>query len=431
MSENRIPDSHRPDSRKRPAAASQRPNSQRRPAGASQRPDSQRRPAGASQRPDSQRRPANSQRRPDSHRQSAPKRRRKSKAFRYGLLIYIFVLLFIFAGVLTYMWISLSDYQKRIDDETAQKELTVAMQKAPQLCFEDFYSNMTEEDWVDAWYSNYPYLFNSEAVVKRFVKDNITSHEPSFYKAPTYTSDSPVYLLKAGETNTALFYLKGSDLDWSVDHIELLIAGDDSMSCEVPKDAYVYCNEVMIDGSFITEEGHITSVPSYKDQLINPIAYDKYTITGLLEEGEITLESGLEDYDIATDIKGEYCFTLKNDAGLEYRDRADKFIKSLLYYYKMGKVETASNMNSVLSYVASGSEASKVIKQSYDGVLWRFSYPNIKYETSISPVYVAADNCYFVDVEYTSSEDENKAESYRVYFLNLGDGFKIYNFALN
>lgn len=358
-------------------------------------------------------------------------KKRSFKAFKNGLLIYIFILLFISIGILTYMWISLSSYQKKVDEENAAKEYSTNLQRAPQLYFEDYFANLSEDDWIDIWYENNPYKYNSKDEVRSFLKENILTCDKTLFKSADYFEAAPVYLLKCNDESIARFYLEGSALDWKVTKRELLLQGQNSSTIEVPNGTILSINSAPVDESFVTKEGHSVNVPSYKDQLNNPVSYSVYTVENLIAECDFNVESSNDNLDIVTDDSGVYCFALKSDAALSYKDKADKFIKALLYYYKMGKVDTSANLSAVTAQVAKGSEAATVIKQSYDGVLWRFSYPNITYQTETSPVYVLADNCYCVDVTYVSSEDTEKAESYRVYFLDLGDGFKIYNFALN
>lgn len=386
------------------------------------------------------RRPASSSR--NSGRNGAPrkntkrtygkKKSKKNKNFMLGVIIYASLLFVISIGVLIALWSSLSKYQKRIDEEDQQAALLQSLQRAPQEYFEKTVDGMTIEDWVKIWYETHPEHYDLEDDVKEFVKQNVVTKELSKWKAPEYTSENPVYLVKADDTPVAEFFLNGADFDWYVSKKEMLISGNESISITIPKECTPYINGIAIDDKYITDFQKTESVDKYEDSLTNPVEYKNYLVEGLVNQPAIaaTVDSG--EYQTSTDTKGNIYLTLSSEDAEAYKKKAESFIKSILVYFTMGSNNTGGNMTNALSYVAANSQASSIIRQSYDGVTWRSPGKSV-YETETSNVYKLADNAYCVDVLYsdtTSDNAEKVYEIYRVYFLDLGKGFQIYNFGL-
>lgn len=352
---------------------------------------------------------------------------RKKSFFKKGLSIYLFILCSIFIVILAILWSKLNNYQKEINNNESILEQEKLSKRAPQLLFENTYNSMTVDDWVNAYYETNPNSLNREEDIRNMINSSILSADTSLWKASDYTDNAPIFLVKEDDSEIAKFYITGKNNNISVTKIEILLKGSYSDEITVPASCTVLCNNKVLDIS-LAEDVDSNLPDDYKDDLINPVSYKRYKVNELLSEAEFTIESSDNSYTIDTDVAGNYYLVLSE--GSQYQSEAENFVKALLNFYSQGKTSASTNMATALNYVASGSTASSIIKQSLDGVLWR--YPtNISYETSFSDTYVIADNCYFVDIYYKDANSESdEKEIYRVYFINLGNGFKIYSFAM-
>lgn len=362
------------------------------------------------------------------------RKKKKRKLFKKLFIIYISVLGLCAITGLIMVWISLSNYQKGIDEAKEAEELQLSYQQAPQKYFEKYVKALDTDAWVTLWFEYYSEHFDSEATVRDYVNEHITNGEYTLFKSPDYTKASPAYLLKSNDVEVASFYLEGSELNWHVKDMKMYLTGDYACQVEIPNGGEIYCNDVVIDDQYITATDIFPDVPDYADKLNDPVKYNEYTINGLLAEPQLDFDSLSSKYATAQDSEGNYYYALKAEDSETYKNSARKLISSLLYYYSQGQTNTGANEAAVLSLLAPNCAAAKVIQQSYSGVIWRVTY-NTQFDISTSDVYVLAQNCYAVDVNYSrttnlsDNPDDNEGK-YRVYFLDLGNGFKIYNFEL-
>ena len=286
-------------------------------------------------------------------------------------------------------------------------------------------ATVNEDDWVQIYRSCKPDGLDKEEDIRELIENA----ELTNWKSPTYTENAPEFIIKNGEDLFARVKMTGSSLEYTVTSVDMEISGTQGDSITVPEGVIVYCNGVALSEEYRAEASSI-KLDGYEDSLNGKKAYYTYEVSGLLSKPELTLKTVNDEELIVTDKEGNYYIALNSDKVSNIKNDADSFIKSLLYYYKMGKTDLSENMESALSHVVSGSEAAKVIRQSADGVKWRYS-DTAKYETTASDVYVIADNCYVVDVTYIDTTKENpETLGYRVYFLDMGQGFKIYNFSM-
>ena len=368
------------------------------------------------------------------HNRKKKRRRKSKKLYKRLLIVYASVLGFAAIVTLILMWVSLSNYQKGIDEAKEAEELELSYQQAPQKYFEKYVAALDTNAWVTLWYEYYSEHFDSEDTVRAYVEEHITNGDYTLFKSPDYTKAAPSYLLKSNDTEVASFYLEGSQLNWHVKDIRMYLKGDYACTVEIPNGGEIYCNDVVIDDQYMTATDIYLDVPNYTDKLNDPVKYNEYTINGLLAEPQLDFDSLSEKYATAQDSDGNYYYALKPDSAETYKASARRFINSLLYYYSQGQTNTGANEAAVLGMLAPNSAAADVIKQSYSGVIWRVTY-NTQFDISVSDVYVLAQNCYAVDVNYmrttnlSDNNDDNEGK-YRVYFLDLGNGFKIYDFEL-
>jgi len=351
-------------------------------------------------------------------------------SFASALLIYIGILLLVIIGVLVYLWISLSKYQSGIDESAAQTEYEEKVSHAPQNVFMSYVSGLSETDWTNLWYETHPEHFDSSAVVNDIMNKTFINGDVNYYKSDDSTQENPRFLIKNSEGTLVVMTLTGSGTDYAVTDTEFMIEGDYASSVTAPKGSTVYINEIELGAEYITESVADVPMKEYSDSVNNPVVYDTYVINGLLSEPEIRIEG---DRSLVLDSDDRYKYVLSEDESGAIVDKADSFIRALLHYYWLGKSDSETNMNAALSKVASNSEASRLIRISIDGIIWRPSYPGVTCDISNGPVYVLADNCYCVDVSYVpygTAGSDIEAGAYRVFFLDTGKGMNIYNFEL-
>lgn len=361
------------------------------------------------------------------------RKKRKVNIFTFGrfMLAYSVILIVVAIGVIGYIWSSLANYQAGIDSDLAQGEEEKMAARAPQLTFQNYIAGMTLDDLVTAWKIQNPYCFDSDETIREYLQEKIFDIQYDSYKAVDYSDSKPKYVIKNGDESLAYFTLDSNSGEWSVSDVNIAISGNASAEVIAPVTMKVTCEGIEVGDEYLGQKYEI-EVDGYDDQLINPVSYGEFRINNLIKEGDIIPQSDKDNLDVAIDAEGKYQYILQS-GGDAYKQEAEGFINALLYYYSQGKNNVSANMANAVSYVASGSEASKIIRQSLDGVTWRRG-DNATYTTSTSDVYVVADNCYIVDVTYrkniNSEDEEVKDQIYKVYFLDLGSGFKIYSFGM-
>lgn len=360
------------------------------------------------------------------------KKRKKKKVSYYkrAVIIYCILLFIVIVVVSILLWNKLASYQRGVDDEAYKKDYKKLVRQAPQEAFENYYEGMTIEDWIGIWKNSQTYTFDDDATIKQFLEENITSKDVSLWKSPTSTESEPIYLLSDGDKVIAIFTLQGAELNWEVSNVELRVSANEACELTVPTGSIVSCNDVTLGAEHIANTVSLNELGEYAANLNNPVSYDVYSLAGMIKEPKLTVYIPDEKYVITTDVNGKYVIAANDSSMDTYKQQAEAFIKSLLHYYSYGKNSLSENMAAAISHVASDSEAARVIRSSLDGVRW-CNYDGANYETSVSQVYCLADNCYAVDVSYRNTNiEEPKTETYRVYFIDLGSGYKIYSFSL-
>jgi len=362
---------------------------------------------------------------------------RKKSGFRRGLFIWVIILVVLIGCGVAYEWKALSEYQAKQDAAAAEaaaaeesKALALAEARAPQNAFTDFVNSASADYWTDIWYEQNPNSMDRESDVKAFMESKFESDAVKYWKSPEYSETTPAYVIKNDDTTIATVTVTGSGLDWNVANVELLVKGTKDASIQAPKDCKVFCNDTELDSSFSTKDDSYFELTDYSSSLKNPVEWVTYTVTGQLFEPEINVEASADKTMVTTE-DGFLSYVLSAQSAQTYRDQAEALVKKVLYYYMQGGNNTNGNMWAVLNLLAKESQAYKLIYDSYNGVTWDTPYPNATYEVKASDVTIWADNCYSVDVSYhsegTVSGYTNVADgTYRVYFLDLGQGFAIY-----
>jgi len=345
-------------------------------------------------------------------------------------------------GVLGFLWTKLFLYQRDLDAGEAASENAVPTvskeecEEAAQNCFEETLAGMTMEDWVNNWYEAHPEHFDKQEDVENFLNERIINVGYECFKPVGYSVVSPEYLLMKDDAEIARFALTGSELNWTVDSVKIIPEGDQSFEVTIPDFCRLMINGAEVPAEYASGEKSIISVSDYDEVLINPVSFDKYTVNGLVAEideaTDVTVidENGNE---CIRAVDGEYLPICNDEGTAEYQQKADAFVSALLSYYSKGKENAEGNMAGVLSHVASGSAAAKIINNSLQGVIWRVADYSVAYGTTPSDVYKLADNCYCVDIAYETVSESTTYETgngvYRVYFVDEGNGFRITQFA--
>ena len=363
-------------------------------------------------------------------------RKKPASRFKKGFTIYIVVLLLLMAAVLYVLWRFLANYQKGVDEAAAaaaEKEAAELyardVHEAPQRAFEDFLATTDAEYWVDKWYESNPQSLDDRQKMTEALEGYFFGEDFACYKAESFTQEAPVYVLKSGETKLATVSMTGSELNWSVADVTLLLSGGESASVEVPDGCTVYCNGQVLDDSYRSQEHSYFDSDDFRDQLKNPVEWATYTIEGQFFAPELTAEAPA-DRTLYTTEDGIMGYVLSADAAESYQKQGEEFARALLHYYYMGGSNTYGNMAAVRALVVPNSPAYTLITDSANGVSWDSTYPNATYEATAQQVIIWADNCMSMDVTYhaegTTSGYTNVSDgTYRLYFVDNGNGFGI------
>lgn len=376
----------------------------------------------------------------------APPKKKKKDHFKKRFSIYLLILAIIFVVALIVLWVALSNYQSKVDAETAEAERIAAeaaeeaahkeaVYRAPQLAFESWYEQADADYWTDLWFTQNPQDISGRDFVRSFMEENFDHNTIEPFKAMEYTAEAPVYVLRQGEKALAHIHLTGSDVNWNVSNVEMDVKGEESASVRVAVGSKVYCNGVELGSEFAGAEESNFSYEPLKDKLVNPVSWTTYSIDGLLSKPElsVTPPAGCS---VTETAQGDFLLCLNDSEESEaYKTKAVNFVKAYLYYYMSGYNGTWGNLYNALAYLVNGTDAYQELFETYDGVCWNTAYGNIDTsKTEASGVVIWADNCYSVDVTYNADctlngEPIDYADAtMRIYFTNTDGSFIITNF---
>ena len=369
----------------------------------------------------------------------APPRPKKSKWFWIALALYLAVLLAVSGFLQNSLWRFLANSQAELNqqeaDRAARQALERALFQAPQLAFEDWQGGLTADYWTDLWYAKASSGLDVRESVREYMAERFAPGSIQAYKAAGFTEEAPVYVLKNGEDTLARVTLSGSELDWRVSEVELLIEGACSASVTVADSCRVFCNGREIGPEYAENAESRFRYDPLENRLEGAVAWVSYSVDGLLLEPELTVEPP-EGYSLILTEEGDYLLGPAGDTGT-YTEHSVNFVRAYLYYYMRGSSSTRANMNSVLRYLTPGTKAYQDILDTYNGVYWDYPYTGIDTsKTYAGNVLVWADNCFSVDVVYDADCISKGAQidyadaTMRIYFLNMGSGYVISNFEI-
>lgn len=368
----------------------------------------------------------------------------KSKYFK-GYGIYVLILTFVLIMVLAVLWFKLSSFQKDTEDggvsdtgsgtESMYSYSDEEIERAVQSAFTSYLEGMGETQWISLYRESHPECLENDNNISQFITEKIINSGYECYKDAEYSLNKPVYLLMKGDDILASFEMSGSDLNWSVAKADVLIEGLESFEAYVPADCILYINDNAVTGEDYIKDSQTASVSEYDEDLSNPTMWNHYVITGLIRQPEVysVRVEGNNGDSTRLSADGYYYRIINEENAASYSDTAEKFVRTLLDYYAKGKDNYESNMSAVLSYVASGSAAAAVIRETASGMEWMTPDYSVRYITVPSDVYILSDNCICVDITYSKENSEEEAQTeegiYRVYLLDAGNGYKIVQFA--
>ena len=359
--------------------------------------------------------------------------RKKRKWFGFILKIYLLILLVGTVGLQITLWVALYRSQRGMEREEAYKE---AVRQAPQLAFEKWQSEQTGDYWMELWYAKSPANeMETQERVSEYLEGLFAPGACEAYKDASYTAAAPVYLLKSGEQPLARVSLTGSELDWSVSNVELLVAGDKTATITVPTSCSVLFNGKPLDDQFKQPADSLLVYEPIKSQLEGPVSWVTYTVEGLLADPEVTVTPP-DRFATLQNADGAYLLTPAEDVDVsKYTENAVNFVRAFLNYYMNGYHDTWTNRSIVLKYLRDDTQAYQDVMDTYDSVSWASYYLSIDTsKTYAGDVIVWANNCFSVDVTYDADctmmgEPVDYANAtMRIYYRQTDNGYIISHF---
>ena len=351
------------------------------------------------------------------------------KVFKISLLTYIGILTLLSIVVLIVLWNKLSNYQKSVEapENSAAHELDDSLQKAQEY-FEGYADNLEIDDWVNLWKENCEVCYDSDEALKKAFTALLGTASQTRYRAVDYSPQVPSFVIKLGADNLAHFSLIREGEQWKMDKVSWCKKGRNA-TVTIPSDAKLFINGVEATNAFVSEGKSNIQLSRYEEDLINPINYLQYEVDGFWSDATFEVRTDL-NMDVFGNEDFMFCYSPKDDVKADYQSKAEGFVKALLDYSSGAHGTMSENRNRLFGYVAADSEAYRVINESYNGLLWVSHRPNVPFDIEVQQVIVLADNCFAVDVAYTKTEELEYFENgvYRVFFLDKGNGMKVYQF---
>ena len=367
---------------------------------------------------------------------------RSKRRFRRGLTAYVLIVLALIIGTLVYEWFALEKSQAKLDAEAAEeaaRKAAIAEQqahekavyRAPQLTFEAWKENADASYWADLWFAENDSPFDSRETVVDYMTQRFQAAEA--FRAMDYTAENPVYVLKDGTDTLARISLTGSELNWNVSDVELLIKGTESASVRVASGSTVSCNGIELGSEYIVSSDSYFKYEPLRETLVNPVSWDTYEVSGLLLKPELDVVPPAGGI-ITETAEGDFLLCLDKEAGKTYQDKAVAFIKAYLFYYLSGSNNLWGNLYNVRVLLVPGTNAYNKMGETSDGVYWNSPHYNIDTSNvTAGDAVIWADNCYSVDVAYVATgvqngQDDTISASMRIYFQQINGTFIISDF---
>ena len=378
------------------------------------------------------------------HSSKKRKRRKKRNAFKKALRTYVIILSVLIVAICAVLWVFLSRYQKDRDAEAEalriqqeelyrQQEEAETIRRAPQKAFEAWLASTNPDYWTDLWQNERSQPLESREIVRNAMERHFSAAEP--FRASEYSAQAPVYVLKEGDQTLARIYLSGSDANWTVSQVDMVLEGTESASVQAITGSHIYCNGVELGQEYVTDSESSFEYAPLSNQLVNPVSMLTYTVDGLLEPPVLSADPP-EGHNLVQTEDGKFLLTLSPSEGDVYKQKAVDFVRAYLYYYMSGYSNTQGNLYYALGFLTQGTQAYSDLQDTYLGVVWNTAYANIDTKNTVAgDVVLWADNCCSVDVSYDAKCTLNgqpidyATATMRIYFLKGNNGtFYISNF---
>ncbi len=186
-------------------------------------------------------------------------------------------------------------------------------------------------------------------------------------------------------------------------------------SLSVPAGAKATVNGIALGEDYISQKGEVYGeVEEYKQLLVSPKTVTVYSLNALMYTPEITVcgEDGTL-YKVHKVSDTEFvCYPEGNaDISESFDPIAKDFAVAMAKYTMEGSEFINGNMTQVLGFIKKGSQAYKLIKDSYSGMMWQMTH-SLKYNDIHTENYVVyADNAFSCEIHYNVTGYRNSGRA--------------------
>ena len=351
---------------------------------------------------------------------------KKRNRFRRGYLIFLLILLVIVAASLTAVWLFLKNFQGQVESEGNVNEWLES-----QNAFEAYISRMTYSAWADMWYEANPDSFDSRGEVLESM-EQVLADNTNYARGKNYTDEAPVYVIEGPSGTIAEFSMsKNSEGNWVVASSELKILGTESSTCKAPSGCIVKCNGVELDDSYCTEKVNVFPLSDkYGDDLNGAVAVCTWEVSGQLKTPVLEVISP-DGYEIEEDGVDTPVLTASIQKNAGIRDKAKVFFDAFIKYGMYGYWDLERTADAAAKLCRKDSQAYEYIYTSMNAFSNAPCYSVYESDIKEGPMIKWADNAYSIDFEYDTvatymgSEKYYFDGEYRIFVMDLGDGFEV------
>ena len=229
-------------------------------------------------------------------------------------IVYLSLVVVAIVGILLGMnWLKgyLAEYESARPDYVAQD------------VFEEYYTSGNFDKLADITYNSDS--FDSVEAVAGFLNEQYGEAELSYNSVSSGDEDVLKYIVKSGDYKISSFTLKKSAETtergfalYEADSFEVFYVAEKSVSILAPDFATVSLNGKELTDAQIKDKGVILETADSTPEGINPVQYNRYSVSGLINDPEIKVMSGeLENPVRYNSETKEFEAGLPNDATLE------------------------------------------------------------------------------------------------------------------
>lgn len=235
-----------------------------------------------------------------NRRKKSRKNSRKNRINSYWKFLGIYASVWIVVMAVALLWVYglLKDYEKGMPDSAMTEVLN-------QFRSENITNLVTSNAGMISEYEK------TENVVA-YITDKVNAGELSFSrKSGEYTSDTPVYIVKAGETSVAKVTLAATGknghgfTEWGVGNIEFgqFINNSNDITLTAPSGAVVKINGRTAEDDIIVTKDQVVELAKNVGDYVKVPTNDVYKVTGLMAEPEISVALNGQELAVTRDEK--------------------------------------------------------------------------------------------------------------------------------